>query len=166
MPLVDNPPPPRDEGPGSTRSGNSLPSGNGCTRTLEDVGIQAAKQPRFRVPAHLDHHHHPNGACDCRDLCVWMGECQQGGGTSWTLVYHLGPLLLMPCGDVIERGLFRNWGGLLKEVTLEPELYSPYKDCVSFSSSRDRPVWRLLQIHSVPSPGGITDLLAVYHFSI
>ena len=40
-----------------------------------------------------------------------------------TCYHHLGPLLLVPSGDVIERGQFRNQGRLLKEATLEPGLF-------------------------------------------
>ena len=40
-----------------------------------------------------------------------------------TCYHHLGPLLLVLSGDVIERGQFRNQGRLLMVVTLEPGLF-------------------------------------------
>lgn len=124
----------------------------GRCEIVASAPIQAAKLSRPGVPVHLDHCYHLNGACDYKDLCVLMGWGVQQG-REHTLGHLLSSLGTPPASAFwrcIERGQFRNQGRLLKEVTLEPELFILLAKIGS-----------PLQIQSLPFPVAVWTCLLV-----
>lgn len=93
-----------------------------------------------------------------------VGVGNSKAGTLLDTPYHLGTLLRMPWGDMRGSRQFRNWGRLLREVTLDPGMFILLAGTVPFNPSQDRPVSRLLWVSSLMCPVAWIDLAPFYHF--